>query len=57
VLPEALSSLDAATLERLEADLASLIAVLAADEVGAQVPLAQLQAAASRAPGGPPISE
>ncbi|QOL48743.1 hypothetical protein [Massilia litorea] len=52
-----MSSLDAATLERLEADLASLIAVLAADEVGAQVPLAQLQAAASRAPGGPPISE
>jgi DNA-binding MarR family transcriptional regulator len=42
VLPDALSSLDAATLERLEADLASLIALLAADEAGAQVPLAQL---------------
>jgi DNA-binding MarR family transcriptional regulator len=42
VLPDALSSLDAATLERLEADLASLIALLAADEDSAQVPLAQL---------------
>jgi DNA-binding MarR family transcriptional regulator len=42
VLPDALCSLDAATLERLEADLASLIALLAADEAGAQVPLAQL---------------
>jgi DNA-binding MarR family transcriptional regulator len=42
VLPGALSSLDAATLERLEADLARLIALLAADEASAQVPLAQL---------------
>jgi DNA-binding MarR family transcriptional regulator len=42
VLPDALSSLDAATLERLEADLARLIALLAADEAGAQVPLAQI---------------
>jgi DNA-binding MarR family transcriptional regulator len=42
VLPDALSSLDAATLERLEADLASLIALLAADEASGQVPLAQL---------------
>jgi DNA-binding MarR family transcriptional regulator len=42
VLPDALSSLDAATLERLEADLARLIALLAADEAGGQVPLAQI---------------
>lgn len=42
VLPDALSSLDAATLHRLEADLARLIALLAADETSAQVPLAQL---------------
>jgi hypothetical protein len=42
VLPDALSSLDAATLGRLEADLGRLIALLAADEAGAQVPLAQL---------------
>jgi DNA-binding MarR family transcriptional regulator len=42
VLPDALSSLDAATLGRLEADLARLIALLAADEASAQVPLAQL---------------
>jgi DNA-binding MarR family transcriptional regulator len=42
VLPDALSSLDAATLERLEADLGRLIALLAADEAGAQVPLAQI---------------
>jgi DNA-binding MarR family transcriptional regulator len=41
VLPDALSSLDAATLGRLEADLGSLIALLAADEAGAQLPLAQ----------------
>jgi DNA-binding MarR family transcriptional regulator len=42
VLPDALSSLDAATLARLEADLGRLIGLLAADEAGAQVPLAQL---------------
>jgi DNA-binding MarR family transcriptional regulator len=42
VLPDALSSLDAATLHRLEADLGRLIALLAADETSAQVPLAQL---------------
>ena len=42
VLPDALSSLDAATLARLEADLGRLIDLLAADEAGAQVPLAQL---------------
>jgi DNA-binding MarR family transcriptional regulator len=42
VLPEALASLDPATLQRLEADLARLIALLAADAEGAQVPLAQL---------------
>jgi len=42
VLPDALSSLDEATLRRLEQDLGSLITLLAADEAGAQVPLAQL---------------
>ena len=42
VLPDALSSLDEATLHRLEADLARLIALLAHDADGAQVPLAQM---------------
>ncbi|TFW32138.1 MarR family winged helix-turn-helix transcriptional regulator [Massilia horti] len=42
VLPDALASLDKATLERLEHDLARLIEVLAADEAAAKVPLAQL---------------
>ncbi|WP_305822205.1 MarR family winged helix-turn-helix transcriptional regulator [Massilia brevitalea] len=41
VLPDALASLDAATLARLEHDLAMLIARLAADEADAQVPLGQ----------------
>jgi DNA-binding MarR family transcriptional regulator len=41
VLPEALSSLDADTLARLEADLGKLIAVLEADEAAANVLLAQ----------------
>jgi MarR family transcriptional regulator, organic hydroperoxide resistance regulator len=39
VLPDALASLDAATLARLEQDLAVLIARLAADEAGAHMPL------------------
>jgi DNA-binding MarR family transcriptional regulator len=42
VLPDALSALDPVTLDRLEQDLARLIAQLAADEHGAKVPLAQL---------------
>jgi DNA-binding MarR family transcriptional regulator len=42
VLPDALASLDDATLARLEQDLARLIEALAADEEGASVPLAQL---------------
>jgi DNA-binding MarR family transcriptional regulator len=42
VLPDALSSLDPATLQRLENDLAQLIALLAPDEEGAKVPLSQL---------------
>jgi DNA-binding MarR family transcriptional regulator len=42
VLPDALASLDEATLARLEADLAKLIEALAADEAGANVLLAQL---------------
>lgn len=42
VLPDALSSLDAATLSRLEDDLGKLITLLEADEAGAAVPLAQL---------------
>jgi len=41
VLPDALSSLDPETLERLEQDLGKLIATLAADEAGAGVPLSQ----------------
>ncbi len=43
VLPEALASLDAKTLKRLERDLAVLINVLGADERGANIPLGQLQ--------------
>jgi DNA-binding MarR family transcriptional regulator len=42
VLPDALSSLDEATLQRLEADLGRLIALLAADEAAAQLPLGQM---------------
>ena len=42
VLPNALASLDAETLQRLERDLARLIDALAADPASAQVPLAQL---------------
>lgn len=42
VLPDALASLDADTLARLEEDLSKLIGVLAADEESAKVPLAQL---------------
>jgi DNA-binding MarR family transcriptional regulator len=42
VLPDALASLDEATLARLEQDLGRLIEALAADEEGGQVPLAQL---------------
>jgi DNA-binding MarR family transcriptional regulator len=42
VLPQALASLDARTLVRLEADLAQLIQVLGADERGAAIPLAQM---------------
>lgn len=42
VLPEALASLDSATLERLEQDLAVLIKVLGADERGANIPLSQI---------------
>lgn len=42
VLPEALSTLDSATLERLEQDLAVLIKVLGADERGANIPLSQM---------------
>jgi DNA-binding MarR family transcriptional regulator len=42
VLPEALASLDAKTLERLELDLAVLIQVLGADERGANIPLSQM---------------
>jgi DNA-binding MarR family transcriptional regulator len=41
VLPDALSSLDPATLERMEQDLGQLIALLEADEAGAKVPLSQ----------------
>jgi hypothetical protein len=41
VLPDALSSLDPATLDRLEADLGKLIAMLEADEASAKVPLSQ----------------
>jgi DNA-binding MarR family transcriptional regulator len=42
VLPDALSSLDPATLTRLEQDLAKLIALLEADEAGAKMPLADI---------------
>jgi len=42
VLPDALAQLDAATLERLDADLATLLALLHPDKRAAQVPLAEL---------------
>lgn len=42
VLPIALSSLDAPTLERLEQDLHQLIIALHADEASAKIPLAEL---------------
>ena len=42
VLPAALERLDAATLLRLEQDLGSLVAILAADPSAAQSPLAEL---------------
>ena len=42
VLPQALATLDAATLERLDRDLAVLIAALNADERAAGIPLAQM---------------
>jgi DNA-binding MarR family transcriptional regulator len=42
VLPEALASLDSETLERLDRDLARLIAVLKPDERAAGVPLAHM---------------
>lgn len=42
VLPEALATLDTATLERLERDLALLIKALGADGRGANVPLSQM---------------
>lgn len=42
VLPAALAQMDASTLERLDADLAQLIALLQADPQAAQQPLAQL---------------
>jgi DNA-binding MarR family transcriptional regulator len=41
VLPQALSSLDAATLARLDKDLAKLITALDADERAANIPLGQ----------------
>jgi DNA-binding MarR family transcriptional regulator len=42
VLPDALASLDAETLARLDHDLGKLIAALEADEAGARVPLGEL---------------
>jgi len=42
VLPEALQRLDAATLARLDADLASLLKLLHADRRGEHIPLAQM---------------
>ena len=41
VLPEALASLDAKTLARLDEDLGRLIAILGADERAASIPLSQ----------------
>lgn len=41
VLPQALDSLDTATLKRLDRDLGRLIEALGADERGANIPLAQ----------------
>lgn len=44
VLPQALASLDASTLERLDADLAALTALLGTDRRTAKVPLGQTPA-------------
>jgi DNA-binding MarR family transcriptional regulator len=41
VLPEALAALDAATLKRLDRDLAKLISILGGDDRGAAIPLGQ----------------
>lgn len=41
VLPQALATLDAQTLARLDTDLGKLIAALDADETGANIPLSQ----------------
>lgn len=41
VLPQALASLDASTLKRMDADLAKLITALNADERAAHIPLGQ----------------
>ncbi len=42
VLPEALGRLDAQTLQRLDADLQSLLALLEADRRGERIPLSQI---------------
>jgi DNA-binding MarR family transcriptional regulator len=42
VLPQALATLDAQTLARLDQDLATLISALGADERAAGIPLAQM---------------
>ncbi len=44
LLPDALKSLPAETLERLQTDLSQLIAAIAADEAGAAIPLSDIQA-------------
>ncbi|OYY64253.1 MAG: MarR family transcriptional regulator [Burkholderiales bacterium 28-67-8] len=41
VLPQALATLDALTLKRMDSDLATLISALNADERGANIPLGQ----------------
>ncbi len=48
VLPQALSSLDGATLQRLETDLSALIAALDSDTSGAAIPLGQNLGPAAR---------
>ncbi|WP_418316389.1 MarR family winged helix-turn-helix transcriptional regulator [Piscinibacter sakaiensis] len=48
VLPQALASLDAATLQRLEEDLSQLIGALGADASGAKIPLGKTLDSAGR---------
>jgi hypothetical protein len=57
VLPDALASLDAATLVRLEQDLARLLALLGADPAGARGRCGWVMAGKKQPPDGPGAQE